>query len=71
MTQSSDSGATAEDETPRGAPKPEELDGREDGEESGEDIPPEAREEKEYDDEYVEAREIANPDQHRDDEAYD
>jgi hypothetical protein len=35
------------------------------------DIPPEARDEKEYDDEYGEAREIANPDQHRDDEAYD
>jgi hypothetical protein len=49
MTQSSDSGATAEDETPRGAPNLEELDGREGGEESGADSPPEARDDGAYD----------------------
>lgn len=71
-------GATADDETPRGAPKPAELDGREYGDENDTEaeaetgIPPEVREEEDDDDDDdEEAREIANPDQHRDEEAYD
>jgi hypothetical protein len=69
-----DDGATAESdsETPRGAPKPDELDDRRADAETDDELPPETREEDDaYEDEYGEAREIANPDQHRDDEAYD
>ncbi|MFB6113420.1 MAG: hypothetical protein ABEJ58_04865 [Halodesulfurarchaeum sp.] len=75
MTDTSDSseGATAEDETPRGAEEPETLEDRGetgDGEEQ-EDIPPEARDDSDqYRDKYDEAREVANPDQHRDEESY-
>lgn len=71
MTESSDSEATADDETPRGASKPEELEDREEAGGGESDIPPEARDREGEYDEYGEAREIANPDQHRDDEAYD
>lgn len=63
---------TAEDETPQGAPKPEEVDGREpEGEES--EIPPEVRDEEgdRYHEKHGAARENANPDQHRDEEEYD
>ncbi|MFB6070670.1 MAG: hypothetical protein ABEJ76_06555 [Halanaeroarchaeum sp.] len=70
-----DDGATADDETARGADRPEELDTRErdDDEAQGdEELPPEAREDDDYyEDKYDEAREVANPDQHRDDEPYD
>ncbi len=73
MTDSSDSDdeATAEDETPLGAAKPEELEGRE--KEEGENkIPPGVRDDEDLGpDKYGEAREIANPDQHRDEEEYD
>lgn len=80
MTESSDtdSGATAEDETPRGAPAPNELDDREagdddDGGEEGERGTPSAirDDEERYHDRHDEAREVENPDQHRDEEAYD
>jgi hypothetical protein len=73
VTDSSDSDheATAEDETPRGAAKPEELDGR-GGEERESEIPPEVRDDDDFDrDMYGEAREIVDPDQHRDEEEYD
>ncbi|WP_248896936.1 hypothetical protein [Haloplanus halobius] len=74
MTDSPDSNdrATAEDETPHGAPEPEEFDGRE-GEVEESELPPEARDKEEdrYHDESGDARETANPDQHRDEEEYD
>lgn len=63
--------ATAEDETPQGAPIPEDIEGRERADEESE-IPPEVRnEEARYQDEHRAAREDANPDQHRDEEEYD
>jgi hypothetical protein len=76
VTDSSDSDheATAEDETPHGAAKPEDLDGREgkEGQEDKSEIPPEVRDSEDIDhDKYGEARETVNPDQHRDEEEYD
>lgn len=81
MTDSSASGdgESAEDETPRGAQKPETLDSRESVETAEseapeeDEIPPEARddEDERYEDRYGEARKVENPDQHRDEEAYD
>ncbi|MFC6874584.1 hypothetical protein [Halobellus marinus] len=74
MTESSDrkDGATAEGETPKGAPEPEELDSR-GGEDVESELPPEARDKEEdrYHDKSGAAREVANPDQHRDEEEYD
>jgi hypothetical protein len=73
VTDSSDAddGATAEDETLLGAAKPEKLDGR-GGVEGESEIPPGVREDENLDrDKYGEAREIVNPDQHRDEEEYD
>lgn len=80
MTESSDDtdGATADDETPHGASEPDGFDDREEeSEESDEneesEIPPEARDKEEdrYRDKHEKGRETANPDQHRDEEAYD
>ncbi|MFB6109558.1 MAG: hypothetical protein ABEJ60_01615 [Halodesulfurarchaeum sp.] len=50
-----------------------EVPGREESGETAEDLPPGARDEEEakYEDQSDEARETANPDQHRDEEAYD
>lgn len=64
--------ATATEETPQGAPKPEEVDGREPEDEESE-IPPEVRDEEgdRYHDKHSAARDDANPDQHRDEEEYD
>lgn len=74
MTDSSDTDdeATAEEETPRGAAKPEELEGRGRAGANESEIPPGIRDDEELEnDKYGAAREIANPDQHRDEEAYD
>jgi hypothetical protein len=63
---------TTHEETARGAPKPPGLDGRGDAGDDDDTPPPEARDETDhYEDKYGDAREIANPDQHRDDEPYD
>lgn len=69
---SDDDGAAAPDATPRGAPEPEALEDREEGGSETSEIPPAARDhDANYQDKYDEAREDENPDQHRDDEAYD
>lgn len=73
MTDSPDSDdASDQHETARGAAKPPGLDGRGESGDEDDTPPPEAHDETDhYEDKYGEAREIANPDQHRDDEPYD
>lgn len=68
----SDDGATPDGETARGAPAPEAMDGRETAD-GADEMPPEVSEADgaKYEDRYDEARGTANPDQHRDEEAYD
>lgn len=71
-------GATAEDETPHGAPEPETLDDRTDDDDpevpldTGDEEGHRRRDEEQdrYQDKYAEAREETNPDQHRDEEEH-
>lgn len=64
--------AVAEDETPRDTANTDETEDRDDEGEEVHKIPPEARDEEEYyQDKYDEAREVENPDQHRDEYEYD